>query len=381
MEDSDKKIPSSQVPNSQASSSQIQGGRNGTIMHNVLVPHTSTQRTHPHHSQRPDLQPLHKGSYASVSTDGLAHGNKGSTNTPGFVQTSLDRSISLAGFGSASNPAYLETPNIYYPSHVSPPSWMPQDQSSRASMSSAHTTVVPIDQASHHLHGPASSNRTDTKRPALQLSASAAPFIPLHRQRMVIFRKRPDEARLTEKQVFERKESSYWRVGRVFEAEWPQLAGDESSDDITLSSTHSQDGVRIFMKRRKFVVIEEGRKSCKVLYVRKADHCIIYTGDVAPEQKADEQPGRDEAAMKPHKLQVIATEKSDKLHPMSRLNLEKVFSPVEDNIEVRDFGHVCKQDILVLHDMYNKVKQAQHNTQKRRAKEHRADEYLQSLHS
>jgi len=47
-------------------------------------------------------------------------------------------------------------------------------------------------------------------------------------------------------------------------------------------------------------------------------------------------------------IRVRTSDRSDKLHPMSRLNIGKLVSPVEDNWAVKDFGMVVEEDVPVL---------------------------------
>lgn len=77
--------------------------------------------------------------------------------------------------------------------------------------------------------------------------------------------------------------------------------------------------------------------------------------------------------MKPYAIRIETTDRTDKLHDMSRLNLGKVI-PVEYNIRVRDFGRVENKYLEALKTQYNQVNQERHKSQTNARKKRRQSE-------
>ena len=111
--------------------------------------------------------------------------------------------------------------------------------------------------------------------------------------------------------------------------------------------------------------------------VKKSEHCIAYTGSCPPAPEENERSRPGEAPMKPTPIRIETTDRTDKLHPMSRINLGKVW-PIEDNIRVKDYGRVHKDSLDDLMEQFRKVNQERNNAQRRKKKRATAGEQWES---
>lgn len=146
----------------------------------------------------------------------------------------------------------------------------------------------------------------------------------------------------------------FFRVGRVFHMLYPEPAG-ANADNSTDLSYATKLGERFHIKTRRFIVIRENDSSCTALGiftyeergvakpgVKKSDHVIIHTGRIPPKPSTEELPTRDEEGMRAQPIRIDPTDRARPLHPMSRLNLRKLYN-VEHNVKVSDFGMINRE--------------------------------------
>jgi hypothetical protein len=75
--------------------------------------------------------------------------------------------------------------------------------------------------------------------------------------------------------------------------------------------------------------------------VVKSDHAIIYTGTIAPEPRIDELPNHGETGMRLASIQVEPASVTDRLDPVSRVDLGDVHK-VQHNIKVKSLGTLTR---------------------------------------
>ncbi|KAK4502652.1 hypothetical protein PRZ48_006078 [Zasmidium cellare] len=87
--------------------------------------------------------------------------------------------------------------------------------------------------------------------------------------------------------------------------------------------------------------------------VQKSDHAVVHSTREPPANipTRDEQPSRKEQGMKPQKIRIDMTDRTEALDPMSRINLAKVYT-IEHNVKVRDLGMVNRESDGVLWSLF-----------------------------
>jgi hypothetical protein len=122
-------------------------------------------------------------------------------------------------------------------------------------------------------------------------------------------------------------------------------------------------------KVSRFVVIREGRHYCNVIpitdyggqgvsrsHLVKSDHCIVYTGALAPMPMRSELPGRREGSMRNRPVRMDPDRPENGLDPMCRLNLASV-TTVQHNIKTKSYGKISEssmQDLMAqFEDVWN----------------------------
>ena len=163
----------------------------------------------------------------------------------------------------------------------------------------------------------------------------------------------------------------FFTVGKVFQVLWSEPAG-ESRTQITGAIPARQPGTArglftesVYSKVRRFVVIREAQDYCSALPistygaqgvsktgVTKSEHAIIYTGKVAPEPMAIEEPSRGEQGMRPDPIRVEPDDREDKLDPRSRIDFGKVHT-IQHNIKVKSYGKVHDNFMAALIRQFN----------------------------
>jgi hypothetical protein len=155
--------------------------------------------------------------------------------------------------------------------------------------------------------------------------------------------------------VFEtiKNPSSFFKVGRVFKALWPEPAG-----NIPESSWNSSVGTSIqdqstFTKVRRFVVVQEKKGFCLCLSlntyngqgttkegIEDQDYAAVYPVGGAPQIRVGEQITKDP-------FPIIVEDKSERIHAMSRLNFGRVYT-VEHNVKVARIGRIPDENLSLL---------------------------------
>jgi hypothetical protein len=165
------------------------------------------------------------------------------------------------------------------------------------------------------------------------------------------------------------KPRQFFTLGRVFLVLWSEPAGGTSLVTKWAPGTVINHlGERVFSKVRRFVVIREGGTYCNALSINtyvgrgvakpgviKSEHVIIFTGSTPPEPTEDEMATkRGEAPMRPIAIKVDADSPSERLDPMSRLDLGGVTN-VQHNIKVKALGRVNIGSLDALRSQYANV--------------------------
>lgn len=88
--------------------------------------------------------------------------------------------------------------------------------------------------------------------------------------------------------------------------------------------------------------------------VKKANHCIVYTGSRAPESKAFELPQPPELGMQAMPIRVDADDRTVRLDEMSRIDFAKPVN-VEFYTVVKNFGKVHPHSIHALVSQFQNV--------------------------
>jgi hypothetical protein len=161
--------------------------------------------------------------------------------------------------------------------------------------------------------------------------------------------------------------ANFFVVGRAFLVLWAEPTGGTAVTKMTKFEVVNQLGQRVYSKARRFVVIREGAQSCHALPITtyggrgvakervvKADHAIIYTGEVAPSPSSGESPGPGEAPMRPFPIRVNWDDPSEKLDPMSRINFGGV-TLVQHNVMTKNCGMVNKNSLAALKMQFSNV--------------------------
>jgi hypothetical protein len=161
--------------------------------------------------------------------------------------------------------------------------------------------------------------------------------------------------------------ANFFMVGRAFLVLWAEPTGGTAVTKMTKFEVVNQLGQRVYSKARRFVVIREGAQSCHALPITtyggrgvakervvKADHAIIYTGEVAPSPSSGESPGPGEAPMRPFPIRVNWDDPSEKLDPMSRINFGGV-TLVQHNVMTKNCGMVNKNSLAALKMQFSNV--------------------------
>lgn len=169
------------------------------------------------------------------------------------------------------------------------------------------------------------------------------------------------------------KPKQFFTLGRVFLVLWSEPAGGTSKVTKWAPGTVINHlGERVFSKVRRFVVIRAGDNYCNALPINtytgqgvskhgvtKSEHVIIYTGSSAPKPtKAEMTTRRGEAPMRSTPIQVDVDTPSERLDPMSRLDLGGV-TKVQHNIKVKALGNVNKRSVDALRTQYANVQNSQ----------------------
>ncbi|KAM0708466.1 hypothetical protein Q7P35_005118 [Cladosporium inversicolor] len=165
------------------------------------------------------------------------------------------------------------------------------------------------------------------------------------------------------------KPKQFFTLGRVFLVLWSEPAGGTSKVTKWAAGTVINHlGERVFSKVRRFVVIRAGDHYCNALPintytgqgvskpgVNKSEHVIIFTGSSAPAPtRAEMTTRRGEAPMRSTPIQVDIDTPSERLDPMSRLDLGGV-TKVQHNIKVKALGNVNKRSLDALRTQYANV--------------------------
>lgn len=88
--------------------------------------------------------------------------------------------------------------------------------------------------------------------------------------------------------------------------------------------------------------------------VNKSEHAIVHTGRIAPEPRHNEIAPPDEVGLLPEAIRINVDDRTEKLDPMSRLNLGKLYT-IEHYVKVRSFGHVHPSSMQPLTSQFQKV--------------------------
>ena len=148
----------------------------------------------------------------------------------------------------------------------------------------------------------------------------------------------------------------YWQFfvpGRVFATLWWEPIGEEEHQ---LGPELVRYGERAYAKIRRFIVVRpktkdyysqclqistHGGRGATGKGLNQREHAIVYTGDNPPKKLEGESKLQKDA------IQVIPVTPSEKLDPLSRLDLHRVY-PVEHNLKVKEIGKVPATDLKVL---------------------------------
>lgn len=158
----------------------------------------------------------------------------------------------------------------------------------------------------------------------------------------------------------------FFREGRVFLVLWAEPAGGNSTL-VSKETVVNHLGELVYSKIRRFVVIREGENYCSALPIatytgrgvsksttRKSEHVVIYTGRQVPSIRSDELPQPGELGMRDHPIRVDPDKPTDKLDPMSRLDLAGVHT-IQHNVKVKPFGTVNGSDLTALKQQFKLV--------------------------
>jgi hypothetical protein len=161
--------------------------------------------------------------------------------------------------------------------------------------------------------------------------------------------------------------ASFFVVGRVFLVLWAEPAGGGGGTIVSKYELVNQLGQRVYSKARRFVVVREGAQRCHALPITtyggrgvakprvvKADHAIIYTGEVVPSPSPEEAPGPGEVPMRSFPIRVNWDNPSEKLDTMSRINFGGV-TVVQHNVMTKNCGMVNKNSLTALKLQFSNV--------------------------
>lgn len=128
--------------------------------------------------------------------------------------------------------------------------------------------------------------------------------------------------------------------------------GQHDADNASSSWTINSYGQWIYTKPRRFIVVRVLPQACLVVpitsygsqgvgkqNVKKSDHCIAYTGRMAPEPMASETPVPTEQGMQPYAIRINPDDREDKLDEMSRIDFSCPRKVDHYNV-VKNFGKV-----------------------------------------
>jgi hypothetical protein len=156
-------------------------------------------------------------------------------------------------------------------------------------------------------------------------------------------------------------------VGRAFVVLWAEPAGGGGGTIASKYESVNQLGQRVYSKARRFVVVKEGTQWCHALPITtyggrgvakptvvKADHAIIYTGEVVPSPSPEEVPGPGDAPMRSIPIRVNWDNPSEKLDAMSRINFGGL-TMVQHNVMTKNCGMVNKNSLAALKMQFSNV--------------------------
>jgi hypothetical protein len=161
--------------------------------------------------------------------------------------------------------------------------------------------------------------------------------------------------------------ANFFVVGRAFLVLWAEPTGGAAVTKLSKFEVMNQLGQRVYSKARRFVVVREGAQCCHALPITsyggqgvanprvvKANHAIIYTGEVVPSPSSGESPGPGEAPMRSFPIRVDWNDPSEKLDPMSRINFGGV-TLVQHNVMTKNCGMVNKNSLAALKMQFSNV--------------------------
>lgn len=143
--------------------------------------------------------------------------------------------------------------------------------------------------------------------------------------------------------------------------------GQNNTDEASSSWTKDSYGQWIHTKPRRFIVVRSHTQSCLVVpitsygmqgvskdKVKKSDHCIVYTGRIAPQPQHFEAAQRGEQPMQPFPIRIDPDELDGKLDDMSRIDFSRPRT-VEHYSVVKNFGKVHPDSLHALVTQFQNV--------------------------
>lgn len=143
--------------------------------------------------------------------------------------------------------------------------------------------------------------------------------------------------------------------------------GYNSSEVASSSWTENSYGQWIYTKPRRFIVVRADELSCFVVPItsygdrgvgkpgtKKSDHCIVHTGEFAPDPLASEKPIPPEQGMQPFAVRIDPDEKTTKLDRKSRIDFANPRT-VHFHNKVKSFGMVHPDSMHALTSQFQNV--------------------------